>query len=368
MLIKIDVDTIQSYLEDASGLRGGHADRVVVPENEGEIVEYLRDASRRGMPVTISGGGTGVTGGRVPFGGEVLSLERFNAAPRVRTLSPGRALATVQAGVLVSDLKKAALEKGWMYAPDPTEQTSFIGGNVATNASGSRGFKYGSTRTYVRRVRVILSTGEVFDVERGKYRAQDDGTLVFPGGTRKLKAPAYRLPEIKNAAGYFSRPAMDLIDLFIGQEGTLCVVTELDVELLPMIHETLGGVAFFPKLELSWGFVREAKMISLRNRTTAGALEAMSLEYFDRFALELLRVDYPQVPPSAEAAIFFEQALDGRDVNAVMDEWAELLAKYQAPLESVWFSNSAREQKAFREFRHRLPEKVNEVVRRNGFP
>ena len=98
-----------NYLEDASGLKGGHADRVIVPADEAGVVEALRQASAANVPVTMAGAGTGVTGGRVPFGGWVLSLEKLTRLE----VSPGRAVAG--AGVLLRDVHAAAQSSGQLY-------------------------------------------------------------------------------------------------------------------------------------------------------------------------------------------------------------------------------------------------------------
>jgi D-lactate dehydrogenase (cytochrome) len=366
MLQKTDRDVIQSYFEDHSGLRGGYGERVVVPADEQDVIEYLGYAAAHAIPVTISGAGTGVTGGRVPFGGEILSMESMNRIGEIRTAADGTKTIVVGPGTRIQDLQAAVRSGRLMYAPDPTEKSAFVGGNVATSASGGRGLKYGSTRQHVRRLRLILSNGETLDIRRGTVFADAQGYFDLPleHGTRRLKMPGYRSPRIKNAAGYFALPGMDLIDLFIGQEGTLGVITEIEVGLVPLIEQTMGGVAFFERREDAWSFVEEVRDIS---RTTK-AVDALSLEYLDRNALALLRDDYPGIPSFAEAAVLFEQdATTGAD-DGVIDTWSGLFKKHGAPIESVWFGTTVREQETFREFRHRLPERVNAIVARNGLP
>src|SRR5690348_3091642 len=100
------------YLEDASGLPGGHADQIFVPESEAEVARILRDAQESETPVTIAGAGTGVTGARVPFGGWVVSLEKFTRLE----IHPGYAV--VGAGVLLRDVQAAAARAGQFYPPD----------------------------------------------------------------------------------------------------------------------------------------------------------------------------------------------------------------------------------------------------------
>ena len=101
---------------------------------------------------------------------------------------------------------------GQFYPPDPTETGASIGGNIACNASGSRSFRYGATRAWVERLRVVLADGRMLDIGRGEPIDFDPGTVPLPAVT-------------KNTAGYLLRPGMDWVDLFIGSEGTLGVVT-----------------------------------------------------------------------------------------------------------------------------------------------
>ena len=132
------------------------------PKMKQGVAEVLRRATRERIPVTISGAGTGVTGGRVPQGGWVLSLEKFSRLE----INPGTAFAG--AGVLLRDLQAAAAATGQFYAPDPTETTACVGGTIGTNASGSRSFKYGATRRHVLGLHVVLASGEILHVRRGQ--------------------------------------------------------------------------------------------------------------------------------------------------------------------------------------------------------
>ncbi|HXF26627.1 MAG TPA: FAD-binding oxidoreductase, partial [Bryobacteraceae bacterium] len=180
----------------------GEADKIWVPRTEDEVREILRQASREWIPVTISGAGTGVTGGRVAQGGWVLSLEKFT---RIE-IAEGRA--RVGAGVTLVALGAEAAKSGQFYAPDPTERTASIGGNIATNASGSRSFRYGSTRRHLLGLRVVLMDGTVYEYRRGEPIDFDVPAIPLPRTT-------------KHSAGYPLQPGMDWVDLFCGSEGTL---------------------------------------------------------------------------------------------------------------------------------------------------
>src|SRR5438876_11821944 len=179
MLTKSAPDEIQDYLSDASYVHGGHADRVALPENAEQIAEILCEAARTQTPVTISGAGTGTVAGRVPFGGMVLATDKLNRIKSiVRDDAGGRAI--VEAGVRLIDLQRAVESEGLMHPPDPTERSCFLGGNVATNASGARTFKYGPTRNYVMRLKIALAIGEVIDIRRAELFADANGRITIP--------------------------------------------------------------------------------------------------------------------------------------------------------------------------------------------
>lgn len=378
MLIKSEQDAIQSFLADASNLAGGRAARVLLPESSEEVAEALARASVERTPVTIAGAGTGVVGGRVPFGGVVLSTERLNRLGEfVRGGLGGHV--TVGAGVVLADLQREARAHGLLYPPDPTESSCYVGGTVATNASGARTFKYGPTRRYVRRLKAALATGDLIDVRRGEIRADEEGRLRVPlGGGRSIEArlPTFAMPSTrKHAAGYYVEKGMDLVDLFVGSEGTLGVVTEVEVSLLPQPEGVLAGVVFFKDEESLLAFVRDARERSLRTRASAhelsntaaaSGIDARALEYFDAESLSFLRERYPLVPARAAGAIFFEQETSAETEELLMGEWLELVEGHGALADESWFGTNEHDRAEMRAFRHALPVMVNEWLSRRG--
>jgi D-lactate dehydrogenase (cytochrome) len=279
MQTKSAPDEIQSFLSDASFIRDGYADRVVLPETIEEVSEILSAANRDRAPVTVSGAGTGTVGGRVPFGGIVLATDRLN---HIKSVENDRAVA--EAGVILADFQRIVDGKGLLYPPDPTERGAFLGGTVATNASGARTFKYGPTRNYIERLKVVLASGEVLELRRG-----EKNSFNFP-------IPNYRRPATrKNATGYFFAPDMDAIDLVIGSEGTLAVICEIETRLVPKPQGLLSGVVFFANQTDVLAFVAAAR----------ATLDARALEFFDNESLNFLREKYPNIPVAAVAAILF---------------------------------------------------------------
>jgi FAD/FMN-containing dehydrogenase len=324
-----------SYLEDASGAKG-RADRICVPGNEAELLATLAEAKAAGAPVTIAGGGSGLTGGRVPASGWLISMEKF----RRLDVEPGQA--TVGAGVTLQDLHAAAKSSGQFYPPDPTETMAFLGGTIACNSSGSRSFLYGATRRWVQRLRVALVDGTVLDVRRGE-------AIDFP--VPEIPQP----PTKKHSAGYALRPGMDWVDLFIGSEGTLGIVIEAEVKLLPSPKELLNGIVFFPS--------DEAALDALDAWRSVPGLRM--LEYVDDPALRMIEQRYPDLPPTAMAALIVEQIVESEDD---LDAWFERLEERGALTEQSWFGSSDFDRERFRKFRHALPETSLAITQRNGFP
>jgi D-lactate dehydrogenase (cytochrome) len=343
MQTKSSPDEIQSFLADASFIREGHADRVVLPESIEEVSEILSAANRDRTAVTVSGAGTGTVGGRVAFGGIVLATDKLNRIKRIT-----HEHAVVEAGVILSDLQRAVDQEGLLYPPDPTERGCFIGGTVATNASGARTFKYGPTRNYINALIVVLASGEALDLRRGEVRADANGRIRV--GTIDVQLPQYARPATrKNATGYFIAPEMDAVDLFIGSEGTLGVICEVEVKLLPKPEGLLSGVVFFAD---------EADVLALVADARA-RVDARALEFFDQESLNFLREKYPTIPASAVGAIFFEQETTPANEEAVLNEWMSLLDQHHAFADS-WFATNEPDQARLREFRHQLPVLMNE--------
>jgi D-lactate dehydrogenase (cytochrome) len=333
MHVKSNPDEIQSFLSDASFMRGGHADRVVLPESVEEVSEVLATANKDRVPVTVSGAGTGTVGGRVAFGGIVLATDRLN---HIKSIENDRAVA--EAGVMLADFQRAVDSHGLLYPPDPTERGAFLGGTVATNASGARTFKYGPTRNYIEWVKVVLASGEVLDLRRGeKYFL-------------KIPLPHYRPPATrKNAMGYYIAPDMDPIDLFIGSEGTLGIICEIEARLIPKPEGLLSGVVFFANQADVLALVAEAR----------ATLDARALEFFDYESLNFLREKYPEIPSEAAGAIFFEQETTDLTEDPVLNQWLTLLDKHHAFSDS-WFATNEQDHARLREFRHQLPVLMNE--------
>jgi D-lactate dehydrogenase (cytochrome) len=365
MLSKSQPDEVQSFLADASNIAGGHAARVVFPSNAEEIAVALAEATHERVPITVAGAGTGIVGGRVPFGGIVLATNRLNRIREIVREGDG-GWAVAEAGVVLADFQRAVGERGLIYPPDPTEWSCYLGGTVATNASGARTFKYGATRNFIRRLKIALATGDVINLRRGDVHADENGMLRLPlsnGRNIEAQLPTYRMPQTrKHASGYYVAPGMDAIDLFIGSEGTLGVITEVETTLLPKPESVLSGVVFFKRGESLLALVNEARAVSLRTRegNQSSEIDARALEYFDANSLQLLRSRYTRVPEETAGAIFFEQETTDETEEGLQSAWLALLEHHDALLDDSWFATNEHDRREMSEFRHQVPVLVNE--------
>lgn len=368
MQTKTQLEDLQNYLTDASNLQGGYAELLLIPESASEISDILREANEKQIPVTISGARTGTVGGAIPFGGYVVSLERLN---KIESIDKQAMTAVVQPGVILVDLQKAVDAEGLFYPPDPTEWSCQVGGTVATNASGARSFKYGATREYVWGLTVVLANGDVLRLKRGEVFADDNGLvklMLENGHAITAKVPTYRRPDVrKNVSGYFNGRPLDALDLFIGSEGTLGVITEIELKLLPKPQGFFSGIIFFAKEADLLGFVDSVRSISFANRESQGAdsLDASLLEYFDNQALAFISEKFPETPSGMAGAIFFEQETTAETEDALFEQWNDLLEKHNADVDRSWFTTTEQDREKMRSFRHALPVSVNERVVRN---
>ncbi|MDR2175752.1 MAG: FAD-binding protein [Synergistaceae bacterium] len=240
-----DRDVLENYACDTAGkIFARDPEAVVRPENTEQVSAVMRIAGKYRLPVTPRAAGSGLAGAAIPvFGGIVLSIEKMN---RILEIDPVNRAAIVEPGVVTNDLCKAAAEKGFLYAGYPmSTETSFIGGNVATNAGGGKVVRYGSTRRHVLGLEVVLPSGSVVRLG-GKFR--------------------------KDTWGY------SLLQLMVGSEGTLGIVTKIIVNLEPLPGKTVNLLAAYSDLD--------AMVLSVAEVVKSGA-KMISCEFFDRFSAKV---------------------------------------------------------------------------------
>ena len=232
----VGADISEDYAHDELGEVQAFPEVLVEPDSAEAVAQVMRYANEKGIPVTTRGAGTGLCGGCVPLhGGILLSTARLN---RILEIDTDNLMAVVEAGVILMDFQETVEKMGLFYAPDPGERSATIGGNVATNAGGMRAVKYGVTRDHVVGLEVVLPTGEI---------VQLGGKVA------------------KNSSGY------SLLNLMIGSEGTLGIITKVIVRLLPKPAKVLTLLVPFPSLDQAIETVPKI----MRNRLLPQAIEFM---------------------------------------------------------------------------------------------
>lgn len=375
------------YLSDESHTQG-YASWIAFPKNEDEVRRALRAAGGEGIPTTVQGARTGITAGSVPFGGQVLSLGRMNRILGMRRGEEGRYYLRVQPGLALSELShcvesKLFVQTGWdqasleahasflqageyFFPPDPTERSASLGGMAACNASGARTYLYGATRNYISALRVVLPDGRTVALRRGEVRARglDLKIPAEDGSAIRVRIPTYRMPETKNASGYFAAPDMDAIDLFIGSDGTLGVITELEIMILPLPSHIWAVTAFFAGERQALDYV-----LSVRR----GIKQVAAVEYFDGDALNILRSQkknngafskLPELPEDGRAAVYVEFHCEGEDTARMrLLEAVALMEAAGGSEEKTLIACDGNELKTLHFLRHAIPESVNMLIR-----
>ncbi len=348
-------------MTDASNYKSENCDAVYFPVSSDEVSEILKKCSNDKIPVTISGAGTGLVGGRVPQEGIVLSLEKMNS---ILSIDKELKLCRTQAGVMLSQLQADCREHGLLYPPDPTEKDCTIGGTIATNASGARTFKYGSTRNWIKSLKVILADGDMLKLVRGENFAKNFMICLQTNEGKKYRIaiPKFCMPGVKNAAGYFIKDNMDVIDLFVGMEGTLGIITEAELNLIEQPTDLISGIIFFETFNDAYRFVLKVKAFS---RAQNSLIQARAIEFFDEKALNFLSKFYSRTPLD-KFGIWIEQEIYDQDKNELLSLWFALIEECGASLDSSYFAMNEKDINDIREFRHAISARVNEYLVQNS--
>jgi D-lactate dehydrogenase (cytochrome) len=397
VLIRDDREFLKEYLKDESRL-SGKADSISFPLAEQEIQEVISRCGASSIPITVQGSRTGITGGAVPLQGHILNLSRMNKILGLRRDPDSRDFfLEVEPGLLLKDLRLALLAKNfpapawsresqqalaeflepgpYFFPPDPTETTASLGGMAACNASGACSYHYGATRGFINALSIVLADSSTLRLERIKQVAKQGQFQLHPekrpthgqtsgsGAIRGL-VPSYKKPAGKNAAGYFSGLDIDLVDLFIGSEGTLGVISSLELKVIPAPRVVWGGIFFFSQARKAVAFVSDLRKDTLLSRKRDTETQLSAIEFFDRRSLELISTlgnqDLPTAPGWADAALYLEVHGENEDnTGEFFLHIAELVTAAGEDAEKNWLATNVRELKKLTDFRHAVPEAVN---------
>jgi D-lactate dehydrogenase (cytochrome) len=402
------VDLHPDLLRDESQL-AGTAEHLYLPRDSAAAAAVLRSLAQRGEAVTAQGARTGIAGGAVPRGGAILNLAGLDRLLGLRLDARGAPLLRVQPGLLLGALRRwlhsptpppdvaddtwrAFRRRRWRFTPDPTEPSASLGGMIACNASGACSFLHGATRRWVESLHILLPDGRSLRLSRsgGPFAAGRSFKLEpreetsgggAPAPARPLVGtlPGLAMPPVKHAAGYWLADDMPLIDLFIGGEGTLGIVAEAEIRLLPAPAHRWGLLLMPPSEDAALELVVAVRAAAGPSRTGLGAALA-AIEYFDAAALALLRrgasgetadLAYPIPPDDACCAVYFELEGDGADDLTAA---ASILAGHAAAGgirdEWTWAASGASDLDRLKAFRHAVPESINQIIaaRRRALP
>lgn len=388
-------DKYIKYLIDESRLTpSSQVKRIFFPANEAEISTIVKYCQQTGNNITISGARTGIVGGGVAQSTIVISLEKMEKIIGLGfcnsrknwflKLEPQVSIAKINETVLkknISDLKNLTPDskdifktspQNFFYPVDPTEMNASIGGTIATNASGARSFRYGATRNWIKKIRVILYTGEILEIEKGKYFANQQGEFEIKTANKtiKLRIPDYQVPEVKNAAGIYSKPNMDLIDLFIGSEGILGIISEIELWLTEY-HPGIANILFFHEEKNAFLFVNKIKENPI--------IQLDFLEFIDKNGLELIRkqqkansfhLNIPLIKTEYEAGVFFDFEYNEKNLEKNFKVINQIAMECNTSTANSWSAYEPGELERLKEFRHALPETVNSIIseRKKHYP
>ncbi len=375
--IRAFTNEYELYLRDESK-KEGTAEFIAFPENSKDVSAIVKKCAEEGIAITVQGGRTGVGSGAVPGGGCILSMEKLR---KLEMKDDGKSV-IAGAGISLGEMNayiRRETGDSLFFPPDPTEGTASAGGIVSCNSSGARSFLYGPVRNHVLSLEVVLADGRIIRIRRGKIRAVGR-TFDVPldnGSRLEFELPGYSLPESKNSAGYYVHDDMDLIDLFIGSEGTLGIVTEVEFKLETGPGLIWGIVTFFDKAGCGVKYVDIIKQrilkiresIMAENRMNAESVKEicgdflMSAEYFDRGSLELLRKKGWDIPENHCEAVFNEIKSDKRsEMIEIIRLVEKCIIEAGGISEDARVAGSIRSFVQFKEMRHAAPEAVNEII------
>jgi glycolate oxidase len=295
---------------------------VVKPCEAQQVSQIMKICTKYRIPITVRGAGTGLAGGALPVcGGILMSMERFD---KILNIDEANYQVTVEPGVVTEVLQNTLKDKGLFYPPDPASRgSSFIGGNVSTNAGGLRAVKYGVVRDYVLNLEVVLPNGE----------------MMWTGANT-----------LKNSTGY------NLTHLIVGSEGTLAVVTKIVLKLIP--HPTHTNVLLVP-------FKDAEKACGAVAAIFRAGITPSVLEFMERDALEYtkqyLGETGMEIPETVEAHLLIE--VDGFDPNGLQlacEKIAEVLMDYDAG--EILFADDAATQKTLWYLRKNIGRAIKSTI------
>lgn len=360
-----------SFLSDESYLRG-KAEFIVFPSTREELAESIKTSKSRELRATIQGSRTGIVGGAVPQKGLIISLRDLSGISDLYE-NNGRRFMRVRAGTTLDQIDKLAASVSCFFPPNPTEVTATIGGMYSSGSAGPSSLLYGRSSDFIESVTWITASGEIWEIERGKFIFGDTG-CTMPGGSQfQISDPPFAIP----LASCVPRKGLDLIDFLSGNEGKLGVAYEFTLALSPLPSDIWGVFFFFDNNKASMAFAETLSEL----RSKRSNFKPLCAEYYDSSSLKLLKTEkaqnssnkeIPSLPADMSSAIYLELSGDNeQELELVLSELLDTFSEAGGKENDTWATHGLDNMRGFRALRHALPEasgrlyaSANSTVRR----
>lgn len=367
-----------SQLTDESRWHYAVPQAIVFPASEDDLRSVLDEARQKKWAVYVQGAKTGLSSASIPAveNSLLISLAEYPSSivwNELRTI-------TVSAAATLRQVEDFLLPKGFLLPPNPTESSAMVGGALACNASGSRSFAFGSIRAWVKSLRVMLVDGNVICLSRvGRFgerghRETEESSPRFSSTLQLPDTPSldFPTPRCKNSAGYY--PGGEPIDLFVGSEGTLGIILDAELALLPQPQIRLPMICFFDQEDKAHEFILKTRQ---RSRDPQDLLYTVILEFIGQAILEKFP-KLPGMPTSARAAVMLEHWSGGSsDVSeeSLLSAWSAHMLGCGAisdpadpSFPQILLATDETRRRDLEAFRHQIPQTMNAIVARAGFP
>lgn len=362
-----DIDIIKPYFKDWSNMEG-FADLLVRPKNNIECAIILKTCYTCNILLTVSAGKTNLTGSATPRGGVILSTSLMTE-PNIK-LDLNNKDASSPVGIPLETFRNKVLElsnHALYYPADPTSRNdAFVGGTLSTNASGFVPGEKGATRYWVKEIEFLLPNGDLIDIKRGQYISNNGVfTLEYDDKSIQLTIPTYKRPKIKNASGLYSdvNGKVDLIDLIIGSEGILGIITSCRL-----------GLDNNPKnkLELFISLQNESEAIHfhdfLNNYLNDDLSQITAMEYFGYNSQNYMNHKEFLFSNEDDVGIYLQIPIYNESMDSKIEEWTRIFQSFNAEidLDKIIVLNDPGNWNKFFEARHSIPDNALTKTQRLG--
>ncbi len=382
------------YLRDESR-SAGEAESISFPQSETQIQAIVNTLSKQQTPITVQGSRTGIAGGAVPIRGHIMNLSKMTGVKGMEQDSNGNFLIRVHPGITLSDLDHQLSSRGFdseawdkkdkdvlsafkkagrhFWPPDPSEDSASVGGIATNNSRGICALHYGPACHHIKHIRVIDGNGQLHSLGRGEY-VFSKGICPLPGGGTLQVDPASLNTE----------STMDLMDIYLGSQGVLGVITELTLALQLLPSELWGIVFFFKDQSQAVDFI-ESVIHTYRHthgqthgkrhgkrQKTDDDMDIVAIEFMDQTTLESIEKfkqsntrlrKLPDWNKDIESAVYLEIHGNSPDEMDALSGWLlEKAEEYGSDPESTWAACGKAEVEQLRLFRHAAPETVNQLI------